>query len=160
MTGYISELDYYGDAANEFVEIAVTAGTDVSGYAIHVYEGNGKWFTSHGIGTYQATIDGKDIYVLDSNDTDFRSTKDPRGNFYPDDGLALTDGSGEVLQFVSYEGKTVRAKRGPAAGQKSTEIGSIASKNDTLQSDDGGATCYSQGHRTRDRSPPASRAVR
>lgn len=141
---YISEVDFYGDDANEFIEIAVPTGTDVSGYSLQVYQGDGSLLYTFGVGTYQSTVNGQDVYVLDASDPAFNSGGDSTGVLYPDDGLALVDGSGTVLQFVSWTGNTVSATNGDASGLTSTNIGTPNSMNDSMQSDDGGATYYSQ----------------
>jgi hypothetical protein len=141
MPGYISEIDYYGTSAEEFVEVAVPAGTDVSGYTLVFYQSDGTVYNTFGLGTYANTIAGQDVYVLDDTTPGF-SNGDGMGNFYPDDAVALVDGSGTVLQFISWEGSTVSAVAGPAIGLTSTDAGL---QTDSLQSDDGGSTYYAQG---------------
>lgn len=142
MSAYISEIQYFGDTASEFLEVAVAAGTDVSGYTIQMYASDGFVWNSFSLGTYSGTMDGKDVYLLDDSTPGF-SSGDPTGNFYPDDAIAIVDGSGTVLQFSSWMGYTVTANDGAAAGMTSTNIGS-ALNDDSLQSDDGGITYFSQ----------------
>ncbi|MDA7430782.1 Hint domain-containing protein [Primorskyibacter aestuariivivens] len=149
MSGFISELDYYGTTDREFIEIALPSGTDPSGYVLEMYynTGNGTaavW-NSFSLGSSVATMGGYDVYVIDSSTPGWDSG-DGMGNLYADDALALVDDTGTVLQFVSWEGNTFTASNGSAAGMTSTNIGSVDRFDDThsLQSDDGGATYYSQ----------------
>lgn len=141
MPGYISEFDYFGTSDQEFVEIAVPTGTDISSYSLVFYQWNGTIYKTVSLGTYAGTISGQDVYVVDQSTPGFDSGGDPTGTFYPDDAIALVDDSGTVLQFVSWEGNTVNAIEGPANGISSTNAGVAA---ESLQSDDGGSTYYAQ----------------
>ena len=149
MPGYISEIDYYGTTDKEFLEIALPAGTDPSGYTVQLYyndgAGNGIQWASFPIGTSVATIGGQDVYVIDSATTGWDSG-DGMGNLYTDDAVALVDGSGTVQQFISWEGNVLTGSGGAADGLTSTEIGTIAAYDDnhSMQSDNGGASYYSQ----------------
>ena len=139
MPGYISEYSYYGLADTEFIEIAVPAGTDVSGYSVYLYDSSGSIVESYSLGTVQNTIAGKDIYVIDNGTPGF-NTMGGSGEIWADDGLALVDDSGTVLQFLSHEGYTVTATEGPADGMTSTEVGTVVNMGDSLETNDGGAT--------------------
>ena len=141
---YISEIDFVGEDTEEFIEIAVPAGTDVSGYSLQVYEMDGSLLYTFGVGAYQSTINGQDVYVLDSSDPSFDSGGDSTGVLYPDDGLALIDDTGTVVQFISWYGNSVTAVNGAANGLPTTNIGSPDTMDDSMQSDDGGATYFSQ----------------
>jgi hypothetical protein len=88
-------------------------------------------------------MSGHDVYVLDNSSPGF-STSDSMGVFYPDDAIALIDSHGNVVQFLSWEGNTITATNGPAAGETSTNTGSITGANQSMQSDDGGQTYYPQ----------------
>lgn len=117
-TVFINELHYdnAGTDSGEAVEIAGPAGTDLTGWSIVLYNGNGG-----------AAYDTKTLSGV---------LPDQQGGFgtlsvaYPSngvqnggpDGVALVDASGAVLQFLSYEG-TFAAVGGPAAGLTSTDIG-------------------------------------
>lgn len=144
MPSYFSEIDYYGQDPDEFIEVAVPAGTDVSGYSVQLYDASGALIYTFSLGTVQTTIGGHDVYVIDASNPIFDSSGDPTGVMYPDDGLALVDGGGTVLQFVSWEGNTVTATGGAANGMTSTNIGSAMVPDQSLQSDDRGATYYTQ----------------
>ncbi len=141
MPGYISEVDYYGTSDQEFVEIAVPSGTDVSSYTLVFYQWDGTIYNTVSLGSYTGTFGGQDVYVVNQSTPGFDSGGDSMGTFYPDDAIALVDDSGTVLQFISWEGNTVSATEGPANGTTSTDTGFTG---ESLQSDDGGATYYAQ----------------
>ncbi|MBK8555621.1 MAG: lamin tail domain-containing protein [Lewinellaceae bacterium] len=114
---WINEMHYdnVGGDVGEFVEVAGTAGTDLSGYSLFLYNGAGG-------GTYSSmalsgTIDNE------SNGfgaVDFMYPANGLQNGAPD-GVALVHG-GTVVQFLSYEG-VFMAVGGPANGMTSTDIG-------------------------------------
>lgn len=143
MPGYISELDYFGTSDQEFVEIAVPAGTDVTSYALVFYQADGTIYNTVSLGSYTGTFGGQDVYVVNQSTPGFDSGGDSMGTFYPDDAIALVDDSGTVLQFISWEGNTVSAIEGPASGMSSTNAGFTG---ESLQSDDGGASYYAQSN--------------
>ncbi len=68
MPGYISEISYAGNRFSDFVEIALQAGTDPSGYTITFYDGSGGIVVSPFPLVKPTTTEfGNDIHVLDSN---------------------------------------------------------------------------------------------
>lgn len=115
---FINEIHYdnAGTDAGEAIEIAATAGTDLTGWSLVLYNGNGgaSYNTKalsgvvadqqNGFGTIQFT------YPVDGIQ-----------NGAPD-GIALVDPEGNVVQFLSYEG-VMTATNGPAAGLTSIDIG-------------------------------------
>lgn len=143
MVGYISEYQYYGMADNEFIEVAVPTGTDVSSYSIVLYQGNGTIVESYSLGDLKTTINGQDVYVVDDSSAGMDAMHGA-GEIYSDDAIALVDGSGNVVQFISHWDNTVTAVEGPAAGMTSTDVGTASSMGSSLQSDDGGNTYYVQ----------------
>ena len=143
LPGYISEFKYFGTSNVEFVEIAVPTGTDVSGYTLQFYQGNGTNYKTVSLGTFSGTFAGQDVYVFDQSTPGFDSSNDPSGTFYSNDAIALVDDSGTVIQFVSWEGNTINAIEGSANGLSSTNVGSGL---DSIQSDDGGATYFAQSN--------------
>ncbi len=143
MPGYISEFRYYGLSNEEFIEVAVPTGTDVSAYSVVLYQGNGTIVESYALGYSQGTFGNQDVYVIDSDTAGF-SSMSGAGEMYSDDALALVDDTGAVVQFISYWGNTVTAVEGPAAGMTSTDVGTASDGGSSLQSDDGGATYYQQ----------------
>jgi uncharacterized protein len=116
MTVFINEIHYdnAGADVNEAVEIAGTAGTDLTGYQIILYNGNG--------GAPYATINLTGILANQSNGFGTLSFLTPGIQNGAPDGIALVDNMGVVIQFLSYEGSFV-AVGGPANGLTSTDIG-------------------------------------
>ena len=114
-----SEIHYdnFGTDAGEAIEIEGPAGTDLAGWSVVLYNGNGgvrydtRTFFS---GTILDQCDGRGVVVL-------RYAQDGIQNGSPD-GFALVNGAGQVVEFLSYEG-TFTATDGPAAGMLSTDIG-------------------------------------
>jgi len=127
---WINEFHYDNDGGdkNEFVEVAGTAGTDLTGWTVAGYNGAD--------GTVYMTVSFSG--VLADQMAGF-GTQDAAmvgmQNGSPD-GLALVDGTGSVVQFLSYEG-SFTATDGPAAGMTSTDIGisepSTAPRRTSLQ---------------------------
>jgi hypothetical protein len=113
---FINEIHYdnAGSDTNEGVEIAGLAGSDLTGWSVALYNGNG--------GTLYDTIVLSG--VLPNQQSDFGTI------FYPvsgiqngaPDGIALVDSSNVVIQFLSYEG-AFTASDGPANGLASIDIG-------------------------------------
>ena len=113
---WINEIHYdnSGSDQNELVEIAGTSGTNLSGWSIVAYNGNGG-------SAYKTTsLSG----TISNQDSGFGTVA-----FYisglqngASDGLALIDDTGSVIQFLSYEG-TLTATSGVANGLTSTDIG-------------------------------------
>ena len=114
---WINEFHYdnVGTDQNEFIEIAGTAGTDLTGYRLILYNGaNGLMYST--INTL-GTIDNEsnNYGALFFGATDMQ-------NGAPD-GVALVRNSDDfVLEFISYEG-TFTANDGPAAGMSSVDVG-------------------------------------
>lgn len=122
-TVFINEIHYDNTSTdtNEGIEIAGTAGTNLTGWTIELYNGNG--------GTVYSTI------ALSGTLTDQQGgfgtkffAKSGIQNGSPD-GIALVDNNGNVVQFLSYEG-TLTAVDGSAAGLTSTDIG-VSEDNST-----------------------------
>ena len=103
-----------GKDQGEFVEVAGTAGTDLSGWELIAYNGkNGNSYKTVGLsGTIPDQQNGfGTISVLFSK----------LQNGAPD-GIALVDDTGTVIEFLSYEGNFT-ASDGPASGMNSVDIG-------------------------------------
>lgn len=113
---FINEIHYdnTGSDVNEGVEIAGPSGTNLNGWSLYLYNGNGGGVygmvnlsgfipqSTSGIGTVFFLFDG-----LQNG---------------PSDGIALVNSSNSVVEFLSYEG-TIMAVGGPAAGLTSIDIG-------------------------------------
>jgi DNA/RNA endonuclease G (NUC1) len=115
-----SEIHYdnFGTDAGEAIEIEAAAGTDVTGWTIVLYNGNGgvTYNTQTLSGSIPATCTARGVMVVNY-------PQDGIQNGSPD-GMALVNASGQVVEFLSYEG-TFTATNGPAAGILSTDIGAL-----------------------------------
>ena len=132
----INEIHYdnVGFDIGEFIEIRVDRDAAIAGYSVVLYNGiNGSAYNTLALSDADKTSDTThDFYVLPANGLQ---------NGAPD-GLALVDGSGTVVEFLSYEG-TLTATDGPAVGLTSTDIGVSegggASIGDSLERRDDGS---------------------
>ncbi len=119
-TLFINEFHYdnAGMDVNEGVELAGTAGLDLSGYQLLLYNGSN--------GTVYSEILLKGVIADQENGYGavFFTTALQNGP----DGLALVDETGGVLQFISYEG-SFAATDGAAAGMTSVDIGVFEATN-------------------------------
>ncbi len=115
---FINEFHYdnAGTDANEFIEIAGVAGTDLTDWSIVLYNGNngGVYDTQNLTGTIPDQTDGFGTVAID-----FPVNGIQNGS---PDGIALVDNTGKVIQFLSYEG-VLTAIEGPANGLTSIDIG-------------------------------------
>ncbi|MEL7218663.1 MAG: lamin tail domain-containing protein, partial [Pseudomonadota bacterium] len=112
---FINEFHYDNIAADigEFIEVAGTAGLDLTGYSISLYDG--------GDGTVYDTINLSG--TIDDEGNGFGALSFAQSGIQNGpDGFALVDPSGNVLQFLSYEG-TFAAIDGPASGMTSESVG-------------------------------------
>lgn len=116
---FINELHYDNASSdvNEGIELAGSAGLVLDGYTLVLYNGNGGTPYGNPI-TLSGTLPDQDggygtyMVMLPVNGLQ---------NGAPD-GLALVGPTGQVLQFLSYEG-SFTAVGGPADGLTSTDIG-------------------------------------
>lgn len=112
-----SELHYDngGTDVGEAIEIEGPAGTDLTGWSVVLYDGNGgvAYNTRTLSGSIPATCGTRGVAVLDYPTNGIQ-------NGSPD-GLALVDAAGHVVELLSYEG-TLTATGGPASGMVSTDI--------------------------------------
>ena len=113
---WINEIHYdnSGGDANEGVEVAGVAGTDLSGYSIELYNGsNGTIYNTtpfSGIIPDEGAGAGAVMFLIAGLQ-----------NGAPD-GIALIENPGTVLEFISYEG-SFTATNGTANGINSMDIG-------------------------------------
>jgi hypothetical protein len=112
---FINEIHYdnAGTDSNEGVEIAGPSGTDLSTYALVLYNGkNSKPYKTVTLsGTIPTTASGFGAVFFSISGIQ---------NGAPD-GVALAN-NGTLIQFLSYEG-SITAVEGVASGQTSTDIG-------------------------------------
>ncbi|MEP6299493.1 MAG: ExeM/NucH family extracellular endonuclease, partial [Ilumatobacter sp.] len=121
---YLSEIHYDNDGSDvdEGVEITGPAGTDLTGWTIVRYNGNGG--VTYGTSTLSGAIpdlDGTSGVVVQTYPANGLQNGGSPAAPEPD-GIALVDDEGTVVQFLSYEG-TLTATNGPAIGLTSTDIG-------------------------------------
>ena len=110
----INEFHYddVGDDVDEFIEVRVNAGEDISTLSLDLYNGNnGQSYGTYAVSSGTMTSDGTyDYWVVQTP-----------GIQNGPDAIALSDGD-IVIEFLGYEGD-VTATDGPAAGMTSTDIG-------------------------------------
>ncbi|PIB35181.1 hypothetical protein BFP72_07115 [Reichenbachiella sp. 5M10] len=113
---FVNEIHYDNASSDvdEAIEVAGTAGTDLSGWSLVLYNGNG------GAVYHTAALSG----VLPNQDNGYGTLGFAIGGIQngSPDGVALVDDEGHVWEFLSYEGAFV-AVGGPADGMMSTDIG-------------------------------------
>jgi len=131
-----SEIHYdnAGTDANEVIEVEGPAGTNLAGWSVVLYNGNGgiAYNTELLSGIIPDLCTGRGVVVI-------RYPQDGIQNGAPD-GFALVDPSNLVVEFFSYEG-SFTATDGPAAGRTSVDIGvqqASAPVGQTLQRNNGG----------------------
>ena len=113
---WINEIHYdnAGSDRDEGVEIAGTAGLDLSGWSVALY--NGSNGSVYGTLALSGAIDDEGAGLGAR-----WFSRSGLQNGAPD-GLALLDASGAVVEFLSYEG-ALTATGGPAAGLTATDLG-------------------------------------
>lgn len=113
---WINELHYDNVRSdqNELVELAGPANTNLSGWKLVAYNGNGgsTYKTTSLSGTISNQQNGFGTLSFSMSGLQNGSA----------DGIALIDSTGNVVQFISYEG-TLTATNGDASGITSTDIG-------------------------------------
>ncbi|MEJ2679807.1 MAG: lamin tail domain-containing protein, partial [Gemmatimonadota bacterium] len=111
-----SEIHYdnAGTDTAEAIEVSAPEGTDLTGWQIVLYNGNGggSYNTRTLSGTVPASCGTRGVLAFDYPTNGIQ-------NGSPD-GFALVDASGTVVEFLSYEG-TFTATDGPASGMTSTD---------------------------------------
>lgn len=116
--------DHNGIDTNEFIEIAGPAGLDLTGYTIVLYNGNNgqSYDTDNLTGT-----------LTDDTGTGFGFSVINYNNILQNgpDGIALVDGTGTVVSFISYEG-SFTATNGPANGLTADNISESQTGNGAL----------------------------
>src|SRR5689334_25029608 len=107
-----AELHYdnTGTDVGEAIEVSGPAGMDVTGWTVVLYNGNGgaSYNTQTLTGAFPATCGSRGVMVVNYPVNGIQNG-DP-------DGMALVDGGGAVVEFLSYEG-VFAATNGPASGQ-------------------------------------------
>jgi predicted extracellular nuclease len=113
---FVNEIHYDNASTDtgEAIEIAAPAGTDLTGWSVVFYNGNGG--STYGTRTLSGTVTDQQGGF---GTVALTHTGIQNGN---PDGVALVDPAGAVVQFLSYGG-TFTAIGGPADGMTSTNIG-------------------------------------
>ena len=113
---FINEIHYDNAGADvgEAIEIAGTAGLNLNGWTLQLYNGSN--------GTVYKTVNLSGVLSNDSNGFGFISESISGIQNGSPDGIALIDAQSNVIQFLSYEG-TITAVNGAASGMTSTDIG-------------------------------------
>ena len=120
---FINEL-HYDDATSsgdvgERIEVVATAGESLGGYRIYLYNGS----TPSAATTYDNDLVPTGGLVSCGASVRIATVTYPSNGIQngPNDGIALVNGSGQVVQFLSYEG-AITASNGPAAGRTSVNL--------------------------------------
>jgi predicted extracellular nuclease len=139
ITVFVNEIHYdnTGTDSGEAIEIAGPACTDLTGWSIVLYNGNGggAYDTATLSGPIPSQSGGYGVVVVNYPTNGIQ-------NGSPD-GIALVDAGNHVVQFLSYEG-AFTATDGPANGMLSEDIGvseaSSTPVGDSLQLTGSGST--------------------
>lgn len=120
---FINEL-HYDDATaagdtGEAIEIVATAGESLSGYQVYLYNGS----AANAAAAYANTAVPAGALVDCGGQVRIASVGYASNGIQngANDGVALVDASGQVVQFISYEG-ALTASSGPAAGLTSQNL--------------------------------------
>ena len=120
-TAFINEFHYdnSGTDSGEAIEIAGPAGTDLSGWTIVLYNGTNTPGAAPTYGTI--SLSG----VIPNQDDGYGTVSILATGLQngAQDGFALVDANGHVVQFLSYEGVITGAPGTVAAGIVSTDVG-------------------------------------
>lgn len=118
VTPFINEFHYDNASTDtgEFIEIAGSAGTNLNGWTIVLYNG--------GNGQSYGTINLSGAFADLQNGMGVLSFAGPAGGIQngSPDGFALVNNNGQVVEFISYEGSFV-ATNGPASGMTAVDVG-------------------------------------
>lgn len=118
---FINEIHYDNDGADtgEGIEVVATAGESLSGYRIYRYNGSSpsaaKVYGNDPLPAGSTIACGGNVRIAVLA---YPSNGLQNG---PNDGMALVDGNGQVVQFLSYEG-AITAVDGPAKGRTSLNL--------------------------------------
>lgn len=113
---FINEFHYdnVGADVEEYVEIAGLAGSDLAGWRLDFYNGdNGKVYSSWALSGL-ISDEGNGWGALSFSGGSIQNG--------PNDGIALVDSLGDLIQFISYEGELTGVE-GVASGVTSMDIG-------------------------------------
>ena len=113
-----NEIHYDNSGADvgEAIEVEGPAGTDLSGYSIVLYNfTTGAFYSTRELsGSLPVSCGTRGVFTVNYPVDGIQNG--------PQDGFALVDNLGAVVEFLSYEG-VLTATNGPAAGLTSVDIG-------------------------------------
>ncbi len=112
---FISEFHYDNDGADtgEFIEVTGDAGSDLTGWSLELYNGNG--------GASYGTLNLSGLIADQGGGLGTFSIDAVGLQNGPPDGIALVDDAGTAVEFLSYEG-SFTAVGGPADGMTSSDV--------------------------------------
>ena len=116
---FINEIHYdnSGSDTGERIEVVATAGESLSTYRIYLYNGAtpsaATYYDNDLLPTGSVVTCGGSVRIASLS---YAANGIQNG---APDAIALVNGSGQLVQFLSYEG-TVTGSNGPAAGRTST----------------------------------------
>ena len=120
---FINEFHYDDSTSSgdtgERIEIVATAGETLSSYRVYLYNGS----TPTSAVTYDNDLVPAGSLVTCGGQVRIATLSYPTNGIQngSNDGMALVNPSGQVVQFISYEGQ-IKASNGPAAGLTSTNL--------------------------------------
>lgn len=120
---FINEIHYDDDTSTgdvgERIEIVATAGESLSGYRVYLYNGStpsaAVAYDNDPVPTGSLVTCGAQVRIAVVS---YPSNGIQNG---PSDGIALVNASGQLVQFVSYEG-AITGSGGPASGRTSQNL--------------------------------------
>ena len=136
---YLSELKFLGGASLDFVEVAVDAGSSITGIRVIIYNPNGTVRSNNALGTVDGTVAARDVYVIDT------TTSATFSGLNKNCAVALVV-NGTVTQFLSFE-SPVTATQGSANGLTATQLGATEN-GDSFETSDNGSTYQVQANPT------------
>lgn len=115
---FINEIHYdnVDTDIGEFIEIAAPTGTDLTNWSVELYNGSNTQRNMYETETLSGVVQEQ------SGGYGFVTVYPSSIQNGAPDGMALVDGDGKVVQFLSYEG-SFEALSGSAAGLTSVDIG-------------------------------------
>ncbi|QNP41570.1 endonuclease [Lysobacter solisilvae (ex Woo and Kim 2020)] len=118
---FINEIHYdnTGSDTGERIEVVATAGENLASYRLYLYNGAtpsaATYYDNDLLPTGSTVSCGGSVRIATLS---YAANGVQNG---ANDGVALVNGSGQVVQFLSYEG-TITGSNGPAAGRTSSNL--------------------------------------
>jgi len=121
---WLNEFHYDNGGADtgEFVEIAGAAGTSLTGWTLALYNGNPSQLNVYSTIALSGTIPNQSGGFGTLSFAAVGIQNGGAGANGEPDGIALVNASGQVVEFISYEG-VMTPTSGPANGMTSVDVG-------------------------------------